>query len=178
MKKLAAMIGVFALAAFGLVATGTAAEAYPQQGFTVHVVAQTVHSGAVVSAYARSFNEPCAWTARFAGQTDAGTGKTFRMRFTAPTVHRPTTVPLRVSCVSANPSGGGTSVAVRTQTFTKTIDIRVLPRETHGAGHATSGSALPNTGGPDVGLLAGGGALVLGGGAAIALGVRRRRVSA
>lgn len=177
MKKLAAVVAACALALLGLVSVGGPAQAYPQEGFTVHLVAKTVHSGATVSAVARSFNA-CAWTGRFAGQTEADAGKTFRMSFTAPTVHHPTNVPLHVSCVTANPSGGGTSVAVRTQRFSKTVDVRVLPRGSQGAGHPSNGSALPNTGGPNMSLLATGGALVLGGAAAIGIGMRRRRATA
>src|SRR5690348_1103955 len=56
MKKLSALLATCALVMLGLVAVGSPAQAYPQQGFTVSIVAQTVHSGAVVSAYARSQN--------------------------------------------------------------------------------------------------------------------------
>jgi uncharacterized protein (DUF58 family) len=179
MKKLSALLATCALVMLGLVAVGSPAQAYPQQGFTVSIVAQTVHSGAVVSAYARSQN-PCAWSASFAGQSDAATGKQFHMQFTAPQVHRPTTVPLRVSCVTATPGGGGTSVAVHTQTYHRTINVRVLPATAaaQAGSQASAGGAMPNTGGPNLGLLAAGGVLVLGGGAAITAGMRRRRTTA
>lgn len=179
MKKLAAVLAAAALAFFGLVATGTAAEAYPQQTFALHVNATVVRGGQPVVANARSSN-PCLWSATFARQSRHASGKAFTARFTAPRVTTPTTFPLTVSCDKVIPSGGGASVAVRSAVAaSKTVDIKVLPRVVgnQGAGQAASG-ALPNTGGPSAGLLAGGAVLVLCGGAAIAVSVRRRRSAA
>lgn len=176
MKKLTALMAAIALAALGLLATATAANAYPQSTFSLRVNDTVVHSGQPVVAHALS-DTPCAWAARFAGQARAGSGKNFTARFTAPTVTRPKTFALRVSCVTASPSGGGTSVAVRTQTFTRSVDIRVLPAG-QAAGQTHAGAALPNTGGPNVGLLGLGGALVVGGGLALTAGLRRRRSAA
>ena len=176
MKKLSAALAVAALTLFGLLATSTAAEAYPQQTFTVHVNHQTVLSGSTLVVHGKS-DPACFWTFTFNGSTQTATGKVVTVRFKVPKVQRKETIDLDVSCEQVAPSGGGQSVAVRTQTFTKDIPITILPVGTQASGQAAAGT-MPNTGGPNVGLLAGGGALVVGGGAAIALGLRRRRTAA
>lgn len=176
MKKLSAAIAVVALALLGLVATSTAAEAYPQSGFSVRLNHQTILEGSTLVVNG-SADPACIWTFTFNGTTKTVTGKHVTVRFKAPKVDRKTTFTLTVTCDQVTPSGGGQSAAVRTQTFTKQIPITVLPRGAQASGQAAAGT-MPNTGGPSVGLLAGGGALVLGGAAAIALSMRRRRSAA
>ena len=179
MKKLAAIIAAFALAALGVFATGTAAEAYPQKQPTVHVNHQTILEGSTLVVHGDAVPGCDPWTFTFNGQVREVSGEHVTVRFKVPKVDRKTTYTLTWSCTQTSQSATiGHSIAVRTQEFTGKVKITVVPREAQGAGHANNGSALPNTGGPNVGLLTAGGLLVLGGGAAIGLGLRRRRVTA
>lgn len=177
MKKLQAVLAAFALAVLGTGLTATAAQAYPQTQPTVHVNHQAILEGSTLVVRATS-PSTCAWTFTFNGASRTSTGTRVVVRFTAPKVDRKTTYDLDWTCVEVTPSGGGQSVAVHTQTYHNTIPITVLPRGTQAGAHASTGGALPNTGGPNAALLAGGGALVLGGGVAIAASLRRRRTAA
>ncbi|HET8603190.1 MAG TPA: LPXTG cell wall anchor domain-containing protein [Marmoricola sp.] len=177
MKKLQAVLAACALAVLGTGLTATAAQAYPQTQPTVHVSNQTVVEGSTFAVRATS-PQTCAWTFTFAGTTKTSTGKRTVVRFQAPSVQHRTVYDLDWTCVEVAPSGGGQSVAVHTQTYHNRVPITVVPQGTQAGAQATTGGALPNTGGPDVALLAGGGALVLVGGVAVAASLRRRRTAA
>jgi len=117
------------------------------------------------------------WTATFLGETiGTGTGTTFSVSFTAPTT--PGTYPLTFTCkyedgtptapISFNPG------AVE-QTRTLTFQIQVPGAAGNGSGSNASNGVLPSTGGPNVAILAAGGALLVAGGAVVA--VRRRQAA-
>lgn len=106
------------------------------------------------------------WNATFLGSViGTGSGTTFSVSATAPT--EPGTYPLSISCKyddgTIAPASFNPGAVV--QTTTLTFQIRV------GTGSG-SNAALPATGGPNVALLAAGGALLVAGGAVVA--VRRR----
>ena len=179
MKKLAAVLAAFALAALGVFATSTAANAYPGTSPQIHVNHQTIVEGSTLVVHGDAVPGCDPWTFTFNGQTQTATGEHVTVRFKVPKVDRKTTYTLSYTCNQVVPSATmGQSVAVRDQVFHGSIKITVVPREAQGAGPANAGSALPNTGGPNLGLLTAGGALVLAGGAAIGIGLRRRHVSA
>jgi LPXTG-motif cell wall-anchored protein len=180
MKKLAVLLLACALGVLAVFATGTAAEAYPQRQPTVHVNHQTILSGSTLVVHADAVPGCEPWTFTFNGQTRTVSGEHVTVRFKVPKVERKTVIDLTWSCNQVGSSGqGGTSVAVHTKLFgPNTVPITVVPASSQAAAQTAAGSALPNTGGPDAGLLAAGGALVLGGGAAIMLGMRRRRTAA
>ncbi|HEU4567922.1 MAG TPA: LPXTG cell wall anchor domain-containing protein [Marmoricola sp.] len=174
-------MAAFALALVGVSATGTAAEAYPQTQPRVHLNHQTVIEGSTLVIHADAVPGCTPWTFTFNGVTRTVNGKHVTVRFKVPKVDRKTTYDLTWSCNQVGAQGGGgTSIAVRTQLFGPyTVAVTVLPRGAQAAaGTPSNGSALPNTGGPNVGLLAAGGVLVLGGAAAMGVGLRRRRVTA
>lgn len=109
------------------------------------------------------------WNATFlGGNVGSGSGPTFSVSATAPT--EPGTYPLTISCryddgTPTAPASFTPGAAI--QDTTLTFQIRVP-----GAAGSGSNAALPATGGPNVALLAAGGALLVAGGAVVA--VRRR----
>jgi LPXTG-motif cell wall-anchored protein len=176
MQKLAAVIAAFALAALGVIASATAAEAYPAPGVVIHVNHTTVVSGKVIVINAHA-NSSCSWSATLFGETKTGEGTHFHAKFTAPTVQHKTSYTLDVTCDTGNgqvAGHAGQALMPVGEVVTRHITITVLPVGSAGAAHASSGSALPNTGGPNAALLGGAGALILVGGATALFAVRRR----
>ena len=114
------------------------------------------------------------WNANFlGGLIGSGNGPTFSVSATAPTA--PGTYPLTISCryddgTPTNPVAFNPGTAI--QETTLTYQIRVAGAAGSGSGN---NAALPATGGPNVALLAAGGALLVAGGAVVA--VRRRQAA-
>lgn len=116
------------------------------------------------------------WSATFLGETiGSGNGPTFSVSATAPTA--PGTYPLTITCtyddgtvapISFNP---GAVIQTRTLAF----QIQVPGAAGNGTGSNASNGVLPSTGGPNVAILAAGGALLVAGGAVVA--VRRRQAA-
>lgn len=116
------------------------------------------------------------WTATFLGQIiGTGSGTTFSVSATAPTA--PGTYPLTITCdyddgtvapIAFNPGAID-------QTRTLTFQIQVAGAAGSGSGSNASNGVLPSTGGPNVAILAAGGALLVAGGAVVA--VRRRQAA-
>ena len=186
MNKLSSIGAVtFAALVGGLAVLGvfSPAQAYPEATIDVTVSSQTVDSGASFSATARSEGVVCAWTLAFDATVRTGSSSTARpfvTTFTAPVVEHDKKVPLRATC---RYDDGG-----RTQTWHRTIVITVVaprtavspPRTQAGGGPkaqaaalAPRGSDLPNAGGPNALILAGGLALLLSGATAVAVARRR-----
>lgn len=175
----------FATLVGGLAVLGifSPAQAYPERTIDVTVSSQTVASGSSFSATARSEGVVCDWTLTFDATVRTGSSSTARpfvTRFTAPVVEHDKKVPLRATCRYDD--------AGRTQTWHRTIVITVVapstavdaPRSEAGGGPkaqaaalGSRGSDLPNTGGPNMLILAGGLALLLSGATAVTVARRR-----
>ena len=121
------------------------------------------------------------WTATFTGgalSPSSGSGTTFSVSGTAPTA--PGSYSIAITCdyddgtPTASTAPAAFNPGAAPQQLTLSFAIRVA---TDAAPGSSSGSnaALPSTGGPNVALLAAGGALVLAGGA---VAVARRRTAA
>ena len=112
------------------------------------------------------------WNATFLGSgIGSGSGPTFSVSAKAPT--EPGTYPLTISCKYDDGTIAPAAFNPGTieQLTSLTYQIRVAGDAGAGSGNG-SNAALPATGGPNVALLAAGGALLVAGGAVVA--VRRR----
>lgn len=159
MKKY--LLAVLAVLAVSL-GVAPAAQAYPDAVMTLSLSDSTVVSGASFSVSATS-DVNCSFDATFNGATRTGTGTTFNASFTAPTVDQREVIPVTVTCTQSD----GT-------TTSRSANVTVLPPASQGAG---ASSALPSTGGPNVGLLGAALALLLGGVGFLVVSRRRRRTT-
>jgi LPXTG-motif cell wall-anchored protein len=181
---------VLLVAGLGItVGLAPAAQAYPDVTFHAAVSDQRVFSGQSFTATS-SANVECAWTHEWNGTSHRGVGQAFTSRFTAPDVQKRTVIPLHFSCTYVAAAGAGT-VAASSATWTRTLDVTVLParsreavaapvtttgRTSNAAGLPANldGSDLPDTGGPNVAFLVAGLVLLLSG--AVAVRVARGRL--
>ena len=125
------------------------------------------------------------WTATFTGgalNPSSGSGTTFSVSGTAPTT--PGSYSIAITCeyddgtptASTAPAAFNPGAAPQQLTLSFAIAVRTDAGAGSGSGSGSgSNAALPATGGPNVALLAAGGALVLAGGA---VAVARRRTAA
>lgn len=169
MKKVLAST---ALVLGGLVAAlglAPAAQAYPELQFEAGVSARIVHEHEVFTA-SSSANADCAWTHEWNGTSSRGQGRGHKSTWTAPDVARSTVIPMHFTCSYDGSVSAGRSVPVARQTWSRTIDVTVLPV----AAPANSAqSVLPNSGGPDKRILLGGLLLLVLGGVAVRAARRR-----
>jgi LPXTG-motif cell wall-anchored protein len=180
MRKLAGTMFAAVVSLFAIMLVAPAAQAYPAPGVVIHVNHTTVVSGKVIviNAHAKA---DCDWSATLFGDTETGSGSHFHAVFTAPSVQHKTTYDLTVTCDTGNgqvAGHAGQALMPVGQVVTRHITITVLPAGTAGAAHASSGSALPSTGGPNAALLGGAGALILVGGGTVFFALRRRHAHA
>lgn len=117
------------------------------------------------------------WVAEFEGDTETGSGTTFSVSFTAPT--EPGEYDIVFTCTYEDPAELSASGVEAFQPFSATQVLTYsITVEGAGAGSGGSGSgdsdALPDTGGSNLLLIAGGAALVVAGAGLV---VARRRNS-
>ena len=172
MKKLAvtALLGLLGTLLVGL---APAAQAYPEVQFSASVNKQVVYGLASVTGTAVA-NVHCDWQIEWNGSTASAIGvKKFTTAFKAPDVKKVTVIPMRFTCAyDANETVTGTRSAVNAS-WTRTINVTVLPRATNAVATTGGGTDMPNTGGPSLLFLVGGLALLLAGVAAVAIARRR-----
>jgi LPXTG-motif cell wall-anchored protein len=175
----ATLIALLALAGFH-----SPAQAYPEAQIDLHVDHQTVTSGESFTATASS-DVQCSWELEWDHKVSRGessSGSNFVTTFKAKPVRTTTQIPLKGTCTYDDSDGQRTSQ-------TRTVQITVEPKRTgsvqvsapgngsassHGsAAHASAGSDLPNTGGPNRLFLAGGLLLLVSGATAVTLARRR-----
>ncbi|WP_310962230.1 LPXTG cell wall anchor domain-containing protein [Nocardioides terrisoli] len=182
MKKIFGPLLAALVSAFALLLVAPSAQAYPELQLHISVSSHSVTSGATIDFSATSAVS-CKWTATFAGETQTGNGKSFSGSFQAPSVTKTTVFTLTISCdTGSTPVAGraiaghaGNAVMVPKDVVTRSVKIVVHPS---GQGAATnSGGGLPNTGGPNLGILGGGLALLVAG-AGTVLYTRRRTTHA
>lgn len=181
-KPLLRVLGGALVGLLTLFCLAPGAQAYPDPLFDADVSARVVQSGATFTATS-SANVDCDWTHEWNGTRRAGASKAgaFTSTFTAPRVTVETVIPVTFTCVH---DAGGPG---RAATWTRTIDVTVLPPEQRapapshqgvtipgsapGSGGPGLGTAasLPSTGGPSVLFLVAGLALLVAGSAAVRL---------
>ena len=115
------------------------------------------------------------WNATFLGEgIGSGSGPTFSVSATAPT--EPGTYPLTITCTyddgTTAPVSFNPGAVIQSTTLTYQIRVAGDAGTGSGSGSSADNGVLPKTGGPNVALLAAGGALLVAGGAVVA--VRRR----
>ena len=179
MKKLASL-GALALAALvavlAVVGVSSPAQAYPERSFKLDVNRSVLYGGQNFTATAIG-NVTCDWTLEWNGETrqaQRDPNDAFKTTYTAPDVTKVTKIPLRGTCaydLEETPVEANFRAAVTPAEWTQTIVITVLPR--NAAVSPPGGSDLPNTGGPDWRVLAGGLVLLLSGATAVIVARRR-----
>jgi LPXTG-motif cell wall-anchored protein len=175
MKRYAALLIaalVTLLASAGLASSAQAQQAaYPTPSLTLHISTQTVVSAHSFTATARANIVCITITESWNGQSASAPGSKVTHVFKAPTVTKPTVIPLSATCRYSGVTGtSGAAISAAVQTLTAKANITVLPRVSTGhVGHPV----LPNTGGPKlIWFILGGGAVAAG---ALAMFVGRRR---
>jgi hypothetical protein len=169
MNKLTSL-GAFAFAAVlaGLAIMGfsTPAQAYPEVQIFLEVDRQQLYGGEKFTATASSEGATCTWTLEWNGDArESDATFEFATTYTAPDVTEITRIPLSGTCVYTAPSARGAA------TWQRTIMITVLPPSSAVA--PPVGSNLPNAGGPDRIILAGGAVLLMAGASAVFVARRR-----
>ena len=174
MKKLSSIGAVaFAalIAALAMLGFSSPAQAYPDLRFDLTVNRSVLYGGESFTATASSQGATCAWTLEWNGVVRPGassTGHDFVTAYQAPKVTKVTKIPLHGTCVY----NARTAPSARAgATWERTIMITVLPRST--AVSPPVGSAMPNTGGPNLLFLLGGIALLVSGATAVTVARRR-----
>ena len=174
MKKLAslgALAVTLLIAVLAILGATSPAQAYPEVTIDLKVDRSVLYEGQHFTATASSTGTTCQWTVEWNGDSRNGTSTTgdpFNTTYTAPAVDKVTKIPLHGTCVYTAPS---TPTARSSAVWTRTIMITVLPRNV--AASPPGGSDLPNTGGPDWRVLAGGLVLLLSGATAVIVARRR-----
>lgn len=171
MKKYFAALAAGLVAMLGVGVAAPAQAAYPEPTFTLSLSATTVVSGGTFTASVKA-DTTCTFTIDFNGASKSGAGTSFSNTFTAPTVSKKTVLPLTATCDTAVAAGRGMA-SVKTEVFTRSVNVTVLPAASSGSGSTGGGSTMPNTGGPNEWLLIGGLAL-LAAGAGTVVATRRR----
>jgi len=173
MKKLTSL-GVAAftalMAVLAIVAAQTPAQAYPEVQIGLEASRVVLYSGQSFTATATS-NVHCSWRLEWNSKVHTGNssaGADLTASYTAPRVTESTKIPLHGTCAY---DSAETPTARSAATWRRTIQITVLPRGT--AVSPPGGSDLPNTGGPDWMVLAGGLVLLLTGATAVTIARRR-----
>ena len=169
MKKLTSLgVAAFAalIAVLAILGSQSPAQAYPDVQINLEVNRQLLYGGQTFTATASSEGATCSWTLEWNGDSreKADTLK-FVTTYTAPQVSKVTKIPLHGTCVYTAPSSRGAAA------WQRTIMITVLPPSS--AVSPPGSSDLPNTGGPDWRVLAGGLLLLVSG--AVAVTIARRR---
>lgn len=173
MKKLTSLgVAAFAalIAVLAILGSQSPAQAYPELSFKLEVNRSVLYGGQNFTATATG-NVTCDWVLDWNGvNRDAhrAPNAPFATTYTAPEVSKVTKIPLHGTCVydsAENPSARSAA------SWGRTIIITVLPQSS--AVSPPGGSDLPNTGGPDWRILAGGLMLLLSG--AVAVTIARRR---
>lgn len=179
MKKLTSL-GVAAFAAMvavlAIVGSFSPAQAYPEVKIELKVNKTVLFEGQQFTATATG-NVTCSWALTWNGvhrNADRIPNKPFNTTYTAPPVSKVTKIPLKGTCsydADETPATPTFRQAVHPTSATRTIMITVLPRGA--AATPPGGSDLPNTGGPDWRVLAGGLVLLLSGIGAVTIARRR-----
>jgi hypothetical protein len=179
MKKLTSL-GATAFAALltvlAIVGWAAPAQAYPEAQFKLKVSRSVLYEGQNFTATAVG-NVHCDWTLEWNGVNRTATRvptDDFNPTYTAPPVSKVTKIPLTGTCAfdaDENPVEPNFRAAVTPTNWSRTIVITVLPRSA--AVSPPGGSNLPNTGGPDWRVLAGGLVLLVSGAAAVTVARRR-----
>jgi hypothetical protein len=175
MKKLTSLgVAAFAalIAVLAMLVAQSPAQAYPEVQIGLKVDRQVLYGGQKFTATASS-NVHCSWTLEWNSKVRKGhssTNSDFRTTYTAPAVTETTKIPLHGTCsYDSSETPGARSAA----TWQHTIMITVLPRSSAVSPPGGGGSDLPNTGGPDWKVLAGGLVLLLSGATAVTVARRR-----
>lgn len=177
MKRLAVSIAAALLAGIAVLFAAGSAQAYPDTTITITVGSNVVPAGGTVT-FTVTSPVPCSWVASFNGERRTGSGTSFSSSFAAPKPVNTTVFYLTITCNtgSARVSGhAGNAIAVPRAIVTRRVPITVKGTSTgsntsNGSGN---GSGLPNTGGPDIGILGGAVALILAGAGTVAYNRRR-----
>jgi LPXTG-motif cell wall-anchored protein len=173
MKKLTSLgVAAFAalIAVLATLAAQSPAQAYPEVQIGLKVDRQVLYGGQKFTATASS-NVHCSWTLDWNGKVRKGSSSDhldFQTTYTAAAVTHTTKIPLHGACVYSSSEAPGARASA---TWRHTIVITVLPRSS--AVSPPGGSDLPNTGGPDWKILAGGLVLLLSGATAVTVARRR-----
>jgi LPXTG-motif cell wall-anchored protein len=175
MKKLTSL-GVAAFAALvavlAFVGSQTPAQAYPDVQVSLEVDRTVLYGGQDFTATAQA-DVSCDWSLEWNGDARVAQrdpNVEFRTTYTAPGVTKVTKIPLTGTCVY-DADQGSQPADRRATTWQRSIMITVLPPSS--AVSPPVGSDLPNTGGPNLLVLAGGIALLLSGAAAVTIARRR-----
>jgi hypothetical protein len=172
MKKYAAMLAAGLIAVLGLTALAPSAEAYPTVDMTLSLNLNRVVSGHTFVATTSTDTACTTLALTFNGQTVTEPGSKFVHTFTAPIVTVVTPKIVTAVCTYTAVTGtSGTAISVTSQQMSRSATITIVPVST-GAGNS-SGSGLPNTGGPSIGWLIAGIAALLAGAVAMVEGRRR-----
>lgn len=188
MKKALAGLALALGGSFVVMGPVLPAQAYPEITFDADVNHVQVSASDDLITHSEASVE-CDWTHEWGGKQQKGKGRTKDSTWSVPDVSEPTLMPVTFTCVYERSSGG--KAAPTTATWTRTIDVTVVPRGTSGARVAAQARAaaqgsfgptpvratLPATGGPGWLVLPGGLVLIVLGGLA-AWYARRRTVRA
>ncbi len=177
MKKLCCVVVAVFVAIFVSLGFGSVAQAYPEVQISLSVDNKTVASSGSFTATATS-NVDCSWNLAMNDKVRAGGGTRYVTTYTAPRVTEITEMPLTGRC-TYTASEGAARAAGELSTWERTVMITVLPAASAApavAPPAQNGADLPNTGGPNWVVAAGGLTLLLAG--ATAVTVARRRAEA
>lgn len=190
MLKLKLLIAGVAASAFGVMSADVAqAASYDDPAFKLTIDNPVVVGGNDIHGNVDSDELQCEFTVTFRGQSQTQSGTDFNFTFPTPVVNSKKKVKVTATCdyddgnVSfgrADQSGGvrpaiyfastSSTLQAATQTLTRQATVTLLPE----GGGGTTGGALPDTGGPDLGLIAAGGAFLVLGVAAVAATRRKR----